>query len=127
MPVRYDQKTKDEVVAFIQEFNKKNGRGGQSAAVKKYKVTALTISKWLKKAGVKTGGKKRKVKAVAPKAAAKPKAKAKRAKRGAGRSRKVAAPAPSSGSVAGILSRMAAIHGEIDSLQAEFNRLKAKL
>lgn len=50
--VRYSDAQKQEVVDFLVQYNSKNGRGGQSAASKKFKVTPLTISAWLKAAGV---------------------------------------------------------------------------
>ena len=43
---RYTEAEKQEILDFIIA----QGRGGQSAAVKKYKVTAATISSWKKKA-----------------------------------------------------------------------------
>ena len=62
MASKYDEKTKDEVVAFIRQYNQENGRGGQSAAVKKWNLNAVTVKSWLGKAGVETpgrGGKKK--------------------------------------------------------------------
>lgn len=56
MAIRYDQKKKDEVVAFILDYNKANGRGGQTVAAKKYGISPITIGAWLKKAGVKKAG-----------------------------------------------------------------------
>jgi transposase-like protein len=90
--VRYSDAQKNEIVSFVVQYNSKNGRGGQSAAAKKFKVTPLTISAWLKAAGVAKSGKaapkkaakKAVKKAKAPKAAKKaktPKA-AKKAKAG---------------------------------------------
>ena len=61
MAVRYDQKKKDEVVAFVENHNAKKGRGGQSAAVAKYGISPIMIAAWLKKAGSKSAGKKRRV------------------------------------------------------------------
>jgi transposase-like protein len=66
--VRYSDTQKQEVVDFVTQYNATNGRGGQSAASKKFKVTPLTISAWLKASGKKT------------KAAAKPAKPAKTAK-----------------------------------------------
>ncbi len=111
MAVRYDQKTKDEVIAFIEKYNKDNRRGGQSAAVEKFKVSPITIANWLKKAGVKKGG-KAKTKTTAS------------AKSAGGRPKKAA---PATSSVGEVLQRMGAIQTEIDALQAEFNALKSKL
>lgn len=50
--VRYTETQKKEVVDFVSQYNSANGRGGQSVASKKFKVTPLTISAWLKSAGV---------------------------------------------------------------------------
>jgi hypothetical protein len=55
---RYTDSQKKEILNFIEEYNAKNGRGGQSTAVKKYKVTPLTIGAWLKKAGSEKGAAK---------------------------------------------------------------------
>jgi transposase-like protein len=79
--VRYTPEQKKEIVDFVQQYNEANGRGGQSAAVSKFKVTPITIGAWLKAAGV---SKKKGKPAKAPKAAkaAKPaKAKKKAAKK----------------------------------------------
>lgn len=73
--IRYTDAKKQEIVAFVAKYNAANGRGGQSAASAKYKVTPLTISGWLKSAGVKAP----KAKKAAKKAATKP------AKRGKGK------------------------------------------
>ena len=56
--VRYTDAQKQEVVDFLVQYNSKNGRGGQSAASKKFNVTPLTISTWLKAAGVAPAAKK---------------------------------------------------------------------
>ena len=39
---RYTEEEKEEILNFITAY----GRGGQSAAVKKFKVTAATINSW---------------------------------------------------------------------------------
>lgn len=113
MAIRYTQEQKDKVVAFVVKHNEANGRGGQSAAVAKFKINPITVASWLKNAGVKTPGKKRGAKggkkAVAPKQ--------KSAKKG----KKVG------GSVGAVLNRMQKIQVEIDSLQAEFNELKSQI
>lgn len=56
--IRYSAAKKKEVVDFVKKYNSANGRGGQSAASRKFKVTPLTISTWLSSAGVKTPKKK---------------------------------------------------------------------
>lgn len=112
MAKRYDQKTKDEVVAFIKQFNDENGRGGQAAASKKYNLNPITIKSWLQKAGVKTPGKTGKKRKGAQKTRA---AGAVRASRSA------------SGSGAGALERMLQIRNDISKLENEFDSLKASL
>ena len=64
--VRYSDAQKKEVVDFVIQYNLKNGRGGQSVASKKFKVTPLTISAWIKAAGVATSAKPTAKKAVKP-------------------------------------------------------------
>jgi len=51
---RYTEAEKAEILAFVDS----KGRGGQSAAAKKYGISALTISKWRQAGGSKkaTGG-----------------------------------------------------------------------
>lgn len=112
MAKRYDQKTKDEVVAFISEFNDENGRGGQAAAAKKYNLNPITIKSWLQKAGVKTPGKTGK----------KIKGGTKSRTNGA-----IKASRSASGSGAGALERMIQIRNEISDLEKEYDSLKAQL
>ena len=49
---RYTPEEKSEVVSFVATFNEENGRGGQSAAAAKFNISQLTISNWLKNAGI---------------------------------------------------------------------------
>lgn len=44
---RYNPEQKAEILKFIEAFNTKNGRGGQTAAAKKFKVSLLSLSKWV--------------------------------------------------------------------------------
>lgn len=46
--IRYTRDKKLEVVNYIDDYNAKYGRGGQSAAAKKFKITPLTVAKWNK-------------------------------------------------------------------------------
>ncbi|MEM7601873.1 MAG: hypothetical protein AAF357_10720 [Verrucomicrobiota bacterium] len=111
MAKRYNQKTKDEVVAFIQQYNEENGRGGQSAAAAKWKVNPITVKSWLEKAGVNTPGKsakKRKKTASKAKVARK-------------------ATTTSTNTPTDLLRRMVEIQKEIGSLQSEYDSLKGKL
>ena len=81
--VRYTPEQKKEIVDFVQQYNEAKGRGGQSAAVSKFKVSPITIGAWLKAAGVsKKKGKPAKAEKAAKPAKAKKKA-AKKAKAGA--------------------------------------------
>lgn len=141
MATRYDQKTKDEVIAFIQSYNQEKGRGGQSAAVKKWDLNPVTVKSWLSKAGVETpgrGGKKKKAKAGKPGKPGRPaKAAAAKSGRKPGRPAKAAGkpgrkpgrkPAiVGAGDLASTLNRMVAIRSEIASLESEYAKLKAIL
>ena len=49
---RYSVKEKEEILRYVESVNSKQGRGGQTAAVKKYGISALTISTWLRGNGV---------------------------------------------------------------------------
>ena len=48
---RYTPAERKKVISFVESVNAKKGRGGVTAAVKKFGVTALTISTWIKKEG----------------------------------------------------------------------------
>ena len=50
---RYSEEVKAKVVAFVNDFDAKKGRGGKSAAAKKFGVTPLSVGAWVKKV---TGG-----------------------------------------------------------------------
>ncbi|TAE74901.1 MAG: hypothetical protein EAZ84_10195 [Verrucomicrobia bacterium] len=45
---RYSAKEKAEIVAFVDKVNADKGRGGQSAAAKKFKISPLTIASWIR-------------------------------------------------------------------------------
>lgn len=85
--LRYTDAQKKEILDFINQYNATNGRGGQSAAAKKFGVTPITLSAWTKASGggkaqakVKKPGRKASKKPV-KKAAGKPKAAKASAKR----------------------------------------------
>jgi hypothetical protein len=42
-----------EVIDFVNSYNASNGRGGQSEAARKFNISILTVSTWLKKSGNK--------------------------------------------------------------------------
>ena len=46
--IRYPAAKKTAVCNFVKATNKKKGTGGIAAAVRKYKVSALTITRWIK-------------------------------------------------------------------------------
>ncbi|MFD0893734.1 hypothetical protein KBB96_09950 [Luteolibacter ambystomatis] len=51
---RYTPEEKQQIVDFVREANRDKGRGGVAAAVKKFAVSALTISSWVKAEGSTT-------------------------------------------------------------------------
>ena len=116
---RYTDQEKAEIVRFVRDHDKAHGRGGQSAAVKKYGVTQITVAKWLKAAG-KTGPKPKPVVREEPAAP-------------------VAVPGhpnPNENPVVdtrdpldtlNTLQRMVAIQQQIGELRCEFEGLKGKL
>lgn len=115
MGVRYSPEQKQEVVKFVQDFNAANGRGGQSRAADKFKLSVLTVSAWLKAAGVK-GGKV----AKAPKAAKV----SKKAAKGA-----VVKAAKSSAAPAGLAAKVASlvnISEQVNQAEKELEKLYAK-
>ncbi len=62
--VRYSDVQKKEIVEFVLGYNKSNGRGGQSAAAKKYLVSPLTIAGWLQASELKAPVEKKAAKAA---------------------------------------------------------------
>lgn len=86
---RYTDAEKKEILDHVAQVNAEKGRGGQSAASKKYGISQLTISGWLKAGGVsapKSGkkpgrkpGRKAKAESSAPAAATAAPAKAPKA------------------------------------------------
>lgn len=45
---RYTQAEKANILAYVDKVNAQKGRGGQSAASKKFKISPLTISSWIR-------------------------------------------------------------------------------
>jgi hypothetical protein len=45
---RYTSKEKADIISYVDKVNAEKGRGGQSAASKKYKISPLTISSWIR-------------------------------------------------------------------------------
>ena len=96
---RYTPQQKARVLDFVAKTNAAKGRGGITAASKKFKVTPLTISNWIKSA-------------KAPKTTG--------AKKSTGTPR-------TSGSFSVKLRRLADLHDSIAKLQSEYDALKASL
>ncbi len=136
MAKRYDQNTKDEVVAYVQQYNEEHGRGGQTAAVNKWKLNPITVKSWLEKAGVATPGrggkKKRPAGRVAKKTGTKARrtAKAPAAKAAAAKAPAKQAAAAATGSddvVSHTLQRMLSIQSQIFALQSEYDELRGRI
>jgi len=99
---RYSAEEKGDIVAFVEKHNADNGRGGQSAASKKFGISQLTIASWLKSSG-------------AP------------ASTGAKRGRKPGSVnAPKGGSFSAKLGALSALATQIDKAEADLDKLKAK-
>ena len=47
--IRYTAAKKKQVLAYVKEVNKKKGKGGIAAAVRRFKVSAITINRWKRK------------------------------------------------------------------------------
>jgi transposase-like protein len=104
---RYTADEKQAVVDFVNNHNAENGRGGVTAAVKKFGATALTIASWVK-AGSGAG----------------------KASKGRGASSASAA-SSKRGNVLKELSKLDGIiamkRRELDALEARFQKLKESL
>ena len=50
---RYSEGKRKRIIAFVDEVNSAKGRGGITAASKKFGVSPLSISNWIKKAGAR--------------------------------------------------------------------------
>jgi len=118
MAKRYSQSEKDEILAFVEQYNKEKGRGGQTAAKNKFKVNAVTLKSWMDKAGMATPVKgkkkssKKSVRTAAPAPAAQP----------------LAAPVSKGTSVLSAkLNKLVSIQSKIDDLQRQFDEVKASL
>jgi transposase-like protein len=57
---RYTDAKKAQIIAFVNEVNAAKGRGGVTASAKKYGVSPLSISNWIKKGGAASSPKKAK-------------------------------------------------------------------
>ncbi len=46
---RYTLPEREKILKYVEEVNSQKGRGGQTAAVQKFGVSALTITSWMRK------------------------------------------------------------------------------
>ncbi len=53
---RYSVDEKTKILTYVEEVNGQKGRGGVSAASKKFGVSQLTVSSWLRKSGSPSAG-----------------------------------------------------------------------
>ena len=53
---RYSASEKAAILSMVEQVNAEKGRGGITAASKKFGVTPLTISAWMRNAGIATRG-----------------------------------------------------------------------
>ncbi len=122
---RYSAEEKSKIVAFVNEHNAKNKRGGQLTAAKKFGISQITIASWLKKSSSKATAK------TAVKAAGKaPKATKKAAAKSKGKAKAVS----TGGSIQKKLSSLLSLGNEIEKLErdlkakrAQFDTIKASL
>lgn len=112
---RYSAEEKSKIIAFVNEHNARNKRGGQLTAAKKFGISQITIASWLKKSGSKANAKKL-VKAAgkAPKAAKKTSAKSK------------AKAVSTGGNMQKKLSSLLALGNEIEKLERELKAKRAR-
>lgn len=45
---RYNESEKQEILRFVQKVNSEKGRGGVTAAVKKFGISPITVNSWMK-------------------------------------------------------------------------------
>lgn len=117
MATRYTDEKKKEVVEFVKNYDQQNGRGGQSAARKKFEINPISIKKWCVEQGYTTPSSKKKGKKPTKRSTKTPAAVA---------AKSAAAPVKA-GSRSTTLAKMTKIQAQIESLQSEFDSLKAQL
>lgn len=101
---RYSAEEKQEIVDFVNNHNAANGRGGVTAAVKKFGASQLSIAAWVKSGGSEVGNGRKGGKATA------------------------------AGNRSSVLAELAKLDGviaakrkELDALEARFQKLKVSL
>ncbi len=119
-PNHYSDSQKRSVVKYVNDYNVKNGRGGQAAAARKYGVGSLSIAKWLKDGELNEKGPvKKKVTRVRSRVPAVPVVPAK------GKKKNDAAVAIER--VTEIRNRMKVLKAEVSGLYDEMMRLASKM
>jgi transposase-like protein len=122
---RYSDSEKAEILEFITKTNAESGRGGQSAASKKFGISQLTLSSWIKKAanpGAPKGKPGRKPKADKVEKAAKVANAVRTVKLG----RPPKAAAATGGGYAAKANELLALASQIDAAEKSLAQLKAK-
>lgn len=107
---RYTRAQKRKIIAFVDEVNAEKGRGGQAAASKKFGISPLTISSWIKKGD------------VTPAAATSDAPTAPTTKRGT----KAKASVAGAGGRGKALAQLNSLHDEITRRRKELDQLEAK-
>ncbi len=104
---RYSTEEKQEIVEFVNQHNAANGRGGATAASKKFGASQLSIGAWVKSSDINVVSKARK------------------SGKGA---------AAVTGNRSGVLAELSKLDGviaakrkELDALEVRFQQLKASL
>ena len=107
---RYSSDEKGEIIAFVKKHDVENGRGGKSAAVAKYGISPISLSSWIKAAGVPAStGKKR------------------GRKPGSKNASKVISVSPAkNGSLSIKLRELGKVAGQIEKAESELGRLRAR-
>lgn len=122
---RYSTEEKSKIVAFVNEHNAKNKRGGQLTAAKKFGISQITIASWLKKSGSKATAKSAvkaapKASKVAKKTVAKSKGKTKAVSTGGNIQKKLS-------SLLSLGKEIEKLERDLNAKRAQFNTIKASL
>lgn len=97
---RYSAEERAKILSVVHEVNASRGRGGVTAAAKKFGVSPLTISHWLRNAGIRPS---------------------------AGSRRRIAGDADVFRQLADLHDQITAKQKELTQLENQFKKLKAKL
>lgn len=103
---RYSSDEKKEIVDFVLNHDGENGRGGKSAAVKKFGISPISLATWIKESGSPA-----------------PSGKERGRKPG---SKNVAKPNASSGNFTAKLKELTEVAAEIDKAESDLEQLRKK-